>query len=225
MIDMKIYLSALYKAFISPSKPRKSYSQYAEDLIIQSYFSRKLKTGRYVDVGCHHPRRGSNTYGLYKKGWSGILIDLEEIKVLANQLIRRRDKVILAAVSDSEEWAEIFSDKAYSTNTTIKKSVSIASEQSIGQVKTQTLTNILNQQNFQKKFELLSIDVEGVDLQVLKGLDLTSYQPQIICIENWNCKDGVAAVLNSEIHHYLNGQNYELTTVSSLSTIYERSAP
>ncbi len=225
MIDMKIYLSALYKAFISPSKPRKSYSQYAEDLIIQSYFSRKLKTGRYVDVGCHHPRRGSNTYGLYKKGWSGILIDLEEIKVLANQLIRRRDKVILAAVSDSEEWAEIFSDKAYSTNTTIKKSVSIASEQSIGQVKTQTLTNILNQQNFQKKFELLSIDVEGVDLQVLKGLDLTSYQPQIICIENWSCKNGVAAVLNSEIHQYLNGHNYQLVAVSGLSTIYERSAP
>lgn len=67
MIDMKICLSALYKAFISPSKPRKSYSQYAEDLIIQSYFSRKLKTSRYVDFGCHHPRRGSNTYGLYKK--------------------------------------------------------------------------------------------------------------------------------------------------------------
>ncbi len=92
----------------------------------------------------------------------------------------------------------------------------------IGQVKTQTLTNILNQQNFQKRFELLSIDVEGVDLQVLKGFDLTTYQSQIIYIESWNCKDGLAAFLNSEIHHYLNGQNYELTTVSSLSTIYER---
>ncbi len=67
--------------------------------------------------------------------------------------------------------------------------------------------------------------MEGVDLQVLKGLDLTTYQPQIICIENWNCKDGVASVLNSEIHHYLNGQNYELVAISGLSTIYERSAP
>jgi hypothetical protein len=79
-MNIKIYLIAIYKAFISPSKPKKSYSQYAEDLIIQSYFSRKLKNGRYVDVGCHHPRRGSNTYGLYKKGSSGILIDLEKPK-------------------------------------------------------------------------------------------------------------------------------------------------
>ncbi len=67
--------------------------------------------------------------------------------------------------------------------------------------------------------------MEGVDLQVLKGLDLISYKPQIICIENWNCKDGLAAVLNSEIHHYLNDQSYELVAVSGLSTIYHRFAP
>jgi FkbM family methyltransferase len=222
-MNIKISLIAFYKAFISPSKPKKSYSQYAEDLIIQSYFSRKLKSGRYVDVGCHHPRRGSNTYGLYRKGWSGILIDLEKTKVLANQLGRRRDKVILAAVSDTEEWMEIFSDKSYSTNTTIKKNQDSTNEQSIGHIKTQTLTNILNEENFQKKFELLSIDVEGVDLQVLKGLDLKCYQPQIICIENWNSKDGVSAILSSEIHQYLNDQSYELMAFSGLSTIYQRS--
>lgn len=222
-MNIKTYLIAFYKAFISPSKPKKSYSHYAEDLIIQSFFSRKLNNGRYVDVGCHHPRRGSNTYGLYRKGWSGILIDLEKTKVLANQLSRRRDKVMLAAVSDTEEWMEIFSDKAYSTNTSIRKNQISNNEQSIGHIKTQTLTNILNEQNFQKKFELLSIDVEGVDLQVLKGLDLKFYQPQIICIENWNSKDGVLAILNSEIHQYLNDQSYELMAFSGLSTIYQRS--
>jgi len=224
-MDIKTFLVAFYKAFISPSKFKKSYSQYAEDLIIQSYFPKELKSGRYVDIGCHHPRRGSNTYGLYQKGWTGILVDLEQVKVLANQMIRRRDKVILAAVSDAEEWIEVFSDKVYSTNTTIKKNASKINDQSIGKVKTQTLTTILNEQKFQKNFELLSIDVEGVDLQVLKGLDLKSYQPQIICIENWNCNDGVAAVLNSEIHHYLKDQNYELVAISGLSTIYQRSAP
>lgn len=222
-MNIKTFLIAFYKAFISPSKPKKSYSQYAEDLIIQSYFSRKLKNGRYVDIGCHHPRRGSNTYGLYRKGWSGILIDLEKTKVLANQLSRRRDKVILAAVSDTEEWMEIFSDKSYSTNTTIKKNQDSTNKQSIGHIKTQTLTNILNQENFQKKFELLSIDVEGVDLQVLKGLDLKCYQPKIICIENWNSKDGVLAILSSEIHQYLNDQSYELVAFTGLSTIYQRS--
>jgi hypothetical protein len=120
---MKIteYLSAFYRAFISPSKPKKSYSQYAEDLIIQSCFPKSKKDGKYVDVGCHHPKRGSNTYGLYKKGWTGILIDLEMSKVKANELARTRDKVILAAVSDREEFVEIYSNGKFSTNTTIQK--------------------------------------------------------------------------------------------------------
>ncbi len=221
-MNITIYLNAIYKAFISPSKPKKSYSQYAEDLIIQSYLNGKLKNGRYVDVGCHHPRRGSNTYGLYKKGWSGILIDLEKTKVLANQLLRRRDKVIFAAVSDVEEWIEIFSDKYFSTNTTIKMNSDLTNMQSIGRIKTQTLTNLLNEQNFQKRFELLSIDVEGVDLQVLRGLDLRRYQPQVICIENWNSKDGISAIMSSEIHKHLINQDYELIAFSGLSTIYQR---
>ncbi len=63
-MNIKTFLIAFCKAFISPGKVKKSYSQCAEDLIVQSYFPGKLKTGRYVDVGCHHPRRGSNTYGL-----------------------------------------------------------------------------------------------------------------------------------------------------------------
>lgn len=62
-----------------------------------------------------------------------------------------------------------------------------------------------------------------MDLQVLKGLDLKFYQPQVICIENWNSKDGVLAILNSEIHQYLNDQSYELMAFSGLSTIYQRS--
>jgi FkbM family methyltransferase len=217
------YLGVIYKAFISPSKPKRSYSQYSEDLIIQSYFPRGRRNGRYVDVGCHHPRRGSNTYGLYKKGWSGILIDLEECKVKANQLARRRDQVILAAVSDQEEWLDIYSDKNFSTNTTIKKQGNQDGKSLIGRIKTQTLTKILEQNHFPGQFELLSIDVEGVDFEVLKGLDLQTYQPEIICIENWKALSGVDAILRSETHQYLIDQQYQLVALTGLSTIYKLS--
>jgi FkbM family methyltransferase len=216
------YLGVIYKAFISPSKPKHSYSQYSEDLIIQSYFPREKCDGRYVDVGCHHPRRGSNTYGLYKKGWSGILIDLEECKVRANRLARRRDQVILAAVSDREEWLDIYSDKKYSTNTTIKQQDNRDGKSLIGTIKTQTLSNILKENHFPTKFELLSIDVEGVDFEVLNGLDLNIYQPEIICIENWKALSGVDALLGSETHQHLINQDFSLVALTGLSTIYKR---
>lgn len=222
-MNFKEHFWIFYKAFISPSKPKKSFSQYSEDLIIQSYFPRGKRNGRYVDVGCHHPRRGSNTYGLYKKGWSGILIDLEECKVKANQMARRRDQVVLAAVSDKEEWLDIYSDKKYSTNTTIKRQDDRDGKSLIGRIKTQTLTKILEENNFPTQFELLSIDVEGVDFEVLKGLDLKIYQPEIICIENWKALSGIDSILASETHQYLIKQNYQLIALTGLSTIYKLS--
>lgn len=220
-MNFKEYLDVIYKAFISPSKPKLSFSQYSEDLIIQTYFAKGKCDGRYVDVGCHHPRRGSNTYGLYKKGWSGILIDLEECKVKANQMARVRDRVVLAAVSDKEVWLDIYSDKKYSTNTTIKRQDDQDGKALIGRIKTQTLTKILEENHFPAQFELLSIDVEGVDFEVLKGLDLKIYQPEIICIENWKALSGIDAILGSETHQYLIKQNYQLIALTGLSTIYK----
>jgi hypothetical protein len=40
-VNLTDYFLAFYKAFISPSKAKLSFSQYSEDLIIQSYFLRK----------------------------------------------------------------------------------------------------------------------------------------------------------------------------------------
>ena len=53
---------------------KKSYSQDNEDLFLNEYFE-KISNGFYVDIGCHHPKRFSNTYLLYKKGWKGVNID------------------------------------------------------------------------------------------------------------------------------------------------------
>ena len=53
---------------------RHSYSQEGEDLVLRKIFKKQDK-GFYVDVGAHHPKRFSNTFLLYKKGWNGINID------------------------------------------------------------------------------------------------------------------------------------------------------
>ncbi len=33
--------------------------------------------GTYIDVGCNHPKRFSNTYALYRAGWRGLAVDLD----------------------------------------------------------------------------------------------------------------------------------------------------
>ena len=66
---------SLFKRKIKSEK--KSYSFGGCDLIIDYIFKSKNK-GFYIDVGCQHPISNNNTYLLYKKGWSGINIDLDK---------------------------------------------------------------------------------------------------------------------------------------------------
>jgi len=49
----------------------KSYSQKGEDIILRRILGEK-EVGFYIDIGAHHPKRFSNTYLFYKKGWRGI---------------------------------------------------------------------------------------------------------------------------------------------------------
>ncbi len=54
---------------------RGSYSQFGEDLIIAKLLG-KSKCVSYIDCGCHDPKKFSNTYYFYKRGGSGICIDV-----------------------------------------------------------------------------------------------------------------------------------------------------
>lgn len=65
---------AFYNRSINPFY-QKSYAQEGEDLILYRMIYGKIEKGFYVDVGAHHPKRFSNTYFFYKKGWRGINIE------------------------------------------------------------------------------------------------------------------------------------------------------
>lgn len=51
-----------------------TYAQAGEDVILD-FLINYQPSGFYVDVGCNHPLRGSNTYRFYRKGWRGICVD------------------------------------------------------------------------------------------------------------------------------------------------------
>ena len=43
------------------------YSQFGEDKVLNEILKININKGFYVDVGCYHPKKHSNTYLLYKK--------------------------------------------------------------------------------------------------------------------------------------------------------------
>ena len=52
------------------------YSNWGLDMLADDFFKKK-KYGVYIDIGCHQPFLNNNTYRLYKRGWTGINIDLD----------------------------------------------------------------------------------------------------------------------------------------------------
>ena len=82
--------------------PKKSYSMFGEDLIIKKIFKNK-KNGFYVDVGCYHPIDGNNTYLLYKKGWTGINIDLNQTSIELFNIARNNEKNFNVAISNKSQ--------------------------------------------------------------------------------------------------------------------------
>lgn len=215
---------AIYRAFISPVKSKTSYSQCGEDMVLNYLLLHKKKSGFYVDIGCHSPRRGSNTYHFYKKGWHGLLVDLDPEKIYACRLVRWRDKALVAAVSDKNEPVTVYAPDHFSVLATIDPGSRREGFRELRTVISRTLTEILDEVQAPRDFELLCIDAEGVDLAVLKGLDFHRYQPEFVCIEIWEGSDGLDALINSDINRFLVTKGYSLVSWAGMSGIFRKRA-
>ena len=76
----------LYVRFKALRK-RNTYSQNQEDLFINDYFKEK-NSGFYIDIGCYHPIKYSNTALLYNRGWKGINIDMNQTSIDLFNILR-----------------------------------------------------------------------------------------------------------------------------------------
>jgi FkbM family methyltransferase len=203
------------------------YSQEGEDILLNRYFHWK-KEGFFIDVGAHHPQRFSNTYFFYKLGWRGINIDAMPGSMVPFQELRPEDINIEQPVSDEEAELtyHIFSDPALN---------GFSAELSAGRnteefflkekilLRTRRLADILKEHvPTGRKIDFLSVDVEGLDLQVLRSNDWNLYRPEFVLVE---ClKTGTLSELEgNETAIYLKNLGYK--PVSKLmNTVFFRSS-
>lgn len=216
--NLYLKLNLIHKNIIS----KKNYFSFSGvDILIQNIFRNKKK-GFYIDIGCQHPIRNNNTYLLYKKGWSGINVDLDQGNIDLFNSSRPSDHNVSIAVSNEVGEVDLFYFHDKSPINTIDEKTSQfqnAKVQSIKKVKTNTLNNIIKSSNYSgKKFDFLSIDVEGHELQVLQGLDFSMYSPDVIVVEYLDLSVSkleiknlnIENIINSEVYKYLTSINYIL---------------
>lgn len=213
----------LRKTFLTRSGEH-HYSQFGEDCVLLNWFTKQRQQRFFVDVGCYHPTKGSNTYALYRRGWRGINIDLDADKISAFRLRRPGDISLVAAVSDRAETLDVYSDKWYSTRATLDPSIGQGPGfERHAQITTTTLTAIIDTTRYQgRKIDLLSVDVEGFDLRVLQGLDFARYAPAVVLVESLLTR--LEDILAGDLHGFMTARGYALANWVGYTLFYRERA-
>ncbi len=193
-----------------------SYSQEGEDLLLSRFLENKEK-GFYVDVGAHHPRRFSNTYLFYKMGWSGINIDAMPGSMEAFNIERPRDINLEMGVSKEkgELIYHMFNETALNTFSRIEaeKKDGLRDYKIIEKRKALTypLKEILEKHlKRNQKIDFMSIDVEGLDLEVVESNDWEKYRPSLILVEELERYLLAELPLKSSLYKILIANGYDL---------------
>jgi FkbM family methyltransferase len=174
----------------------RSWSQEGEDMVLLRMFQNK-RNGSYVDVGAHHPKRFSNTYMFYRMGWSGINVDAMPGSMRNFERLRPRDVNIEMGVAKDSGSLDyyVFNESALNG---FSKDLSRERDESdndyyvkdVIKVDVCTLEQILDKHLSCNKIDFMSVDVEGLDLDVLQSNNWTKYRPCYV----------LAEILRSSLH-------------------------
>ena len=172
-----------------------SYAQSGEDRIVYSLLeSLGLESGvRYADVGAAAPAGHNNTYLFYTLGGQGVLVEADPKYLPAYAAIRPRDAVESCAVVPkrlgSQQTVTFYAMNNQGWSSIRPENVTTAERTGHGTLRDKfavpcrTLDEILGQHFPAGGLDLLSLDVEGVDIEILSEFDISRFRPKIIVYE------------------------------------------
>lgn len=191
------------------------FAKSGEDIQLKQLI-RSDEPGVYLDIGCWHPIKASNTYYFSLRKWKGICIDPNpELKKLYKK-IRPNDIFINKGISNKNgeelDYYMLENGDRSSMNTFDKdfllKNNLIDKVKKIIKVPTIRLDTVLAENySLSERLDFFDIDVEGYDLDVLKTNNWLKYRPKIILIESHS---DLVDDISSEVTLYLKSVNYSL---------------
>lgn len=206
----------------------KSYSQCGEDRILEFLFTNFLKIPKpsYIDIGAHHPSYLNNTKIFYEKGSRGINIEPNPLLIKYFHLFRSKDTNLCMGISDSKAILDYYMMSVPTMNTfsqseakELDKNTSIKIKKII-KVKTDNVKNILTTY-FNGIFpDLLTIDVEGVEMEILNSIDYKSNYPKVICIETLSYSEKDYGAKDKDLIDFISNKGYILYADTYINTIF-----
>lgn len=177
----------------SIKKAARDLREKREKETIRAYFEHR-RGGLVVEVGANDPLRDtSQSLHLEKElGWQSVLVEPNPDLAEQARQSRKEARIFECACVSRDDMGEIcFYIPVNEQNQEIHSHAAIAKniddhdyanhrELRIG---SRTLNSILTECDL-PRIDLLSIDVEGAELEVLQGLDLGRHRPRLILLED-----------------------------------------
>jgi FkbM family methyltransferase len=200
-----------------------SFSQCGED-ILSLYLLRSfgILVPSYVDIGANHPIKFSNTYLMYLLGGRGINIEPDPEAAEAIHRARPRDVTINAGVAADEGEKEFFIMSTNVANTFIRSEAEELERCDGNRIKRVIRVPICNVRNLLEEHSLvpdfMSLDVEGMDLEILQSVDWEQCRPKVICVETI---DYFTQQKRPEILRFLEEREYVLHADTFINSIFK----
>jgi len=188
------------------------------------------RDGFYLDVGSNDGRTASNTWHLERSlNWRGILVEPVLHLYFESRKLRQTNNVFVNAACVDPNFSDPCLKMIYAGLMTVspdQSSFDASSHAAAGShfisahetteiiyVPALTLNEILESSAAPNEIDFMSIDVEGAEMPVLKGLNLEIWKPRVICIESTE---------GSNAHRHLEEYGYLLHAVVEQNLIFTK---
>lgn len=214
-----------------PTYYMKSYAQSGEDAILD-YIIRVNRIPydkvTYIDLGANHAKNLSNTYFLYSKGAKGVIVEANPALISDLTFYRNRD-IILNNCVDIETGKQV---DFYIMNVDGLSTISAESAEEMCRInpelkvidKKTLITvnyNYIVENYLGATPTILSIDLEGKDMEVLQSINFEKYRPLLILVEMIEYDTKLAySTKNNEVVTYMKSQGYDEYAFTGINSIF-----
>ena len=235
--QIKNYIRKIIFKFIKPEvitewvEVPNTYAQAGEDAIIHFLFSSiGNETPSYIDIGSNKPYWGSNTFLFYQRGAKGIAVEPDPNLFSIFKSARPNDISLNVAVGfDNSKEADFFIFDEPSLNT-MSEAEAIRRDK-LGQYKLVSKIKVeviklekIIQHNFSGMPDFISLDVEGIDFEILKSFDFDQYPVPVWIVETIDYTVNYLKYKNIELIDYMKMKGYFVYADTYINTVFVNSS-
>lgn len=180
----------------------------------------------YFDIGANHPTHLSNTYLFYRRGHRGVCVEPDPSLFVEIERVRRRDVCLNIGVGmDHRTDADFYIMSSRTLNTFSKEEAE--RYQSYGSQKIERVLklplvpiNAILEEHFNPSPNFVSLDVEGLDLEILKSFNFSRFRPEVFCVETLTYTEDRTEEKITDIIDLMTDQGYSVYADTYINTIF-----